>query len=1224
MDTIQLWSTKAKNKEGNAQCIWDLCYSLDGKILVVAAGSVLLIYEAEDADLRKTLKGHRDTIYAVDWSHDGKYFASGSADKCVIIWKASSFEGLVKYKHNDAIQSLAFNPSTLLLASCGCTDFVFWTLDQESVVKTKLPSRATCCSWKFDGQYLAVGLYNGVISIRNKATEEIARIERPGSPIIWRLRWSPIKGERELLAVVDWNQKLSFYQLCGKQLIYGDGHSVQQLALVPKVGKDRNLAFDPCDVTWFGLKCDAVATCGSDRSCVLYSSEGNRLCTINQQQSWIWCCRTRPGENQIVVGCQDGTIETTQLLLTTVHSLYRDRYAYRESLTDVVVQHLVTQQKARIKCRDYVRKIAVYKNRLAIQLSDKILIYEPSTDDPTDMHYRVREKLSQTIDCQLLVVTTHNLVFCKANHLTSMNFQGIREREWVLDGAVRYIRIVGGPPTRETLLVGLKNGQAVKVILDNTFPIQLVKLLGGIRCVDVSRNRDKLGVIDDNNTLSIFCLRTKEMLFQEPNVVSLAWSTTNNELLSFSGNDSISIKAGQFPSYAQHVKGVVVGFCGSFIHCLHENTINRVEVSLAPAMYYYLEAGHLNEARQMSCHGLTDPDWTALGQAALSKLNLEIAKYAYIRLGEPLMLAFIQQLEERRRRAEWSENETTPSPGALMAMGDVATYLGKFSEAAALYTRAGADFGGLRRVVEMYTDLRRFDDAREAMGAGGDYAEQKQLMTKHADWARSTNEHHIAAKMYMDAGEFAKAIELAGEHGWTDVLLEISRRLDKGDRDCLERCAIQLARLGEYAFAADCYARYGDVENQLALHVEARNWEEAFSLVEKHPEHTGRVYLPYAQWLAENDKFEEAQAAFAKGGLQTEAIRVLEQLATCAATESRFEDAGFYHWKLSTQCLQMARDTKDIKKRRQHLEKYYDLQRKADIYYVYSNIYRYIHEPFSSQMTETYFNMARYLVNMLQTNDVAAVSKVSILHTLAKHGRTLGAFKLARAVYDRLQHLHLPPDIRDKVELASLSIRAKRCVDSEDLNVMCYRCSTTNPLLSNYGNRCINCKEPFVFSFISMEQLPLVEFVPENGISHEMAMDYLKSDVRKQSPDSTKSSHTAANPENNASQTLKISPGYGDPFSEQDLFTAKLLNADLNSGPYTPVQLDAETLRSIAASEVIVIELPSPLRPRYYKSVLPEVHVTQCLTCHKLFNTDDYELAVLRMGCCPYCRTPRE
>lgn len=47
--------------------------------------------------------------------------------------------------------------------------------------------------------------------------------------------------------------------------------------------------------------------------------------------------------------------------------------------------------------------------------------------------------------------------------------------------------------------------------------------------------------------------------------------------------------------------------------------------------------------------------------------------------------------------------------------------------------------------------------------------------------------------------------------------------------------------------------------DMIALHVEAHNWDQAFILVEKNPTFSPLVYLPYAEWLAENDKFIEAQ-----------------------------------------------------------------------------------------------------------------------------------------------------------------------------------------------------------------------------------------------------------------------------------------------------------------------------------------------------------------------------
>lgn len=67
------------------------------------------------------------------------------------------------------------------------------------------------------------------------------------------------------------------------------------------------------------------------------------------------------------------------------------------------------------------------------------------------------------------------------------------------------------------------------------------------------------------------------------------------------------------------------------------------------------------------------------------------------------------------------------------------------------------------------------------------------------------------------------------------------------------------------------------------------------------------------------------------------------------------------------------------------------------------------------------------------------VSKFSVYYALAKQSRNLGAFKLARLVLEKIQHLVVPKRFRENVDLATLMIRSKPYYDSEELMTMCYR-----------------------------------------------------------------------------------------------------------------------------------------------------------------------------------------
>lgn len=817
--------------------IHSCCYSPSGSQLVVAAGSKVNIYDSSDGKELEVLRAHKDTVHCVAYAKDGKKFASGSSDKSVIIW-SNKFEGLLKYTHGDGLQCLAFNPISHHLASCSSSDFAFWAPEQKAVQKYKISSRPNACTWSNDGQFLIIGLSNGTISIRNKAGEEKIKIDRPGgsNAPIFSIQCYPLlssfEGNSDTIAVVDWNQSLSFHTISGQM-----------------IGKERSLGFDPLCMQYFPNGEFMVIT-GCNKQLQLFTKEGIKLGILGTQEtydSWIWTIAINPLGTQYTIGCQDGNLYTYSLVSSTVHALCKDRYAFRENMCDVIIQHLVSGQKVRIKCRDLVQKIAIFRSRLAVQLPERVVLYELSSPETEPMHYKVKEKISKKFDCSLLVVCSQNIVLCIDKKLQSLDFHGHIQREWLMDSLIRYIKVIGGPPGREGLMIGLKNGQVYRIFIDNLLPILITTVMSAVRCLDLNFSRTRIAVVDDAGRLVVRDIASDTLIFQDSGVNSVAWNTYLDSMICYTHTTGgLSVRVGTMPprNPAQVMLGVVVALCGSTAFCLRGNVMHNIPLSLGSTMWQFVEAGLFDDAYKVANLGVTGSDWEGLAQAALESLHLNIAQLAYVKVRNLPWLKLIEELKDRQKN-----NSLTKE----VLQGECLAFAGKFKEAARMFQKASDN----QRALTMYMDLKMFEMAQDFLD-DENVIDKKELIKKRAEWACSVHEPRAAAELLLSAGEYEKAIDIVAQQKWADVLFDIGRRLTPSDKNALTKVAYHLKNLKALPLASEMFKKLGEEDQVVHLHIEAHDWVEAFRLSETMPRMIPVVHSKHARWLAENDQFVEA------------------------------------------------------------------------------------------------------------------------------------------------------------------------------------------------------------------------------------------------------------------------------------------------------------------------------------------------------------------------------
>ena len=271
-------------------------YSPDGKLLAVASGIGIWLYDVATRREIALLTAHTSVVDRLAFSPDGRTFASGSRDGTILLWGYRSADGSASVQTKLTVDreelsglNLAFSPDGKTLASGTGYAIQFWDI-VTGEQKSAIPSFSKFLSFSPDGATMIVCAdREGTINLWNPITGKHKKMIPGDIDHVVSVALSP---NGKTIAMGSYDGPIHLYDLdTSENKITLSGHKWQV----------RSLAFSPDGGT--------LVSGGWDQTIRLWDVEtGEHKQTLTGHKEWVRSLALSPDGKTISSGSGDGTI----------------------------------------------------------------------------------------------------------------------------------------------------------------------------------------------------------------------------------------------------------------------------------------------------------------------------------------------------------------------------------------------------------------------------------------------------------------------------------------------------------------------------------------------------------------------------------------------------------------------------------------------------------------------------------------------------------------------------------------------------------------------------------------------------------------------------------------------------------------------------------------------------------------------------------------------------